>query len=131
MPASFEPAFDHIHLKSLDAEAAGRFYVDNLGATFVGRAELASGLRVTLRLAGLDLFIDQVAAGTAPGASRPHLGLEHIGLKVPNLDAAAAELKAKGVVFTVEPQDFRPGLRIAFILGPDGVSVELLERAPA
>ena len=47
---------------------------------------------------------------------------------VPDLDAAAAALKAKGVEFTLEPKQARPGLRIAFVRGPQGISIELLQR---
>ena len=36
--------------------------------------------------------------------------------------------KAKGVAFTKEPQTIRPGVRICFIRGPQGISIELLER---
>ena len=30
----------------------------------------------------------------------------------------------------MEPTDIRPGVRIAFLRGPEGVSIELLERKP-
>ena len=40
----------------------------------------------------------------------------------------AAEIKAKGVEFTTEPTTIRPGVRICFIRGPQGISIELLER---
>jgi len=36
--------------------------------------------------------------------------------------------KAKGVEFTKEPTTIRPGVRICFIRGPQGISIELLER---
>ena len=38
----------------------------------------------------------------------------------------AAEIKAKGVEFTKEPTTIRPGVRICFIRGPQGISIELL-----
>ena len=47
---------------------------------------------------------------------------------VGGIDAIAAELKAKGVEFTKEPTTIRPGVRICFIRGPQGISIELLER---
>lgn len=54
--------------------------------------------------------------------------LDHFGLTVKDIDAVAAEIKAKGVEFTKEPTTIRPGVRICFIRGPQGISVELLER---
>jgi len=39
-----------------------------------------------------------------------------------------AELKAKGAVFTREPTTVRPGVRVAFVRAPEGVSIELLDR---
>ena len=43
-------------------------------------------------------------------------------------NAVVAEIKAKGVEFTKEPTTIRPGVRICFIRGPQGISIELLER---
>ena len=40
------------------------------------------------------------------------------------------EAKAKGVKFTQDVTNFRPGVRISFLLGPDNVLIELLERKP-
>jgi predicted enzyme related to lactoylglutathione lyase len=47
---------------------------------------------------------------------------------VKDIDAVAAEIKAKGVEFTRQPTTIRPGVRICFICGPQGISIELLER---
>ena len=38
--------------------------------------------------------------------------------------------KAKGVKVTMEPTEPRPGIRIAFIRGPENISIEILERFP-
>ena len=54
--------------------------------------------------------------------------LDHFGLTVKDIDAVAAEIRAKGVEFTKEPTTVRPGVRICFIRGPQGISIELLER---
>ena len=43
------------------------------------------------------------------------------------LDAFCDKLKEKGVVFFVEPYDFVPGVRIAYIETPDNVSIELVQ----
>ena len=47
---------------------------------------------------------------------------------VSGIDAVAAELKAKGAEFTMDVRTIRPGLRICFLRGPQGISIELLER---
>jgi lactoylglutathione lyase len=38
------------------------------------------------------------------------------------------QLKSKGVEFTKEPTTVRPGVRVCFIRGPQGISIKLLER---
>ena len=41
---------------------------------------------------------------------------------------ASEDLKAKGAQFTRGPVTVRPGLRVAFMTGPDNVSIEILDR---
>jgi catechol 2,3-dioxygenase-like lactoylglutathione lyase family enzyme len=70
---------------------------------------------------------------------------DHVHLRSPNPDETAAyyermfgaeivksvmsnELKAKGAEFTVEPKTIRPGVRIAFVRGPQNVLIEILDR---
>jgi catechol 2,3-dioxygenase-like lactoylglutathione lyase family enzyme len=120
---------DHIHLRSPDPDAAARFYVEMLQATVADRLEGPDSLRVVVDLAGLKLFIERVPPGTATVPPPPFQGLEHLGLAVANIDAVAAELKAKGVEFTLEPTSPKPGIRIAFFKAPDGVRIEILERS--
>ena len=78
------------------------------------------------------MFILDVSDDTkvGPAPAHTHLGLDHIGMKVTGIDVVSAELKAKGAVFTMEPTTIHPGVRIAFIVGPENVSIELLERIP-
>jgi lactoylglutathione lyase len=47
---------------------------------------------------------------------------------VRGIDGVVAELKAKGARFTMEPTTIWPGVRVAFMVGPDEVSIELLDR---
>jgi catechol 2,3-dioxygenase-like lactoylglutathione lyase family enzyme len=80
-------------------------------------------------LGGLRLLIDEVPSETQPAPRPLFIGIEHIGLQVQNLDEAAAKLRAKGAQFLMEPNSPRPGLRIAFVQGPDSIRIELLERS--
>jgi len=122
--------FDHVHLRSPDPEATARWFEEVLGAEVV-RSVQQGAPRIDLRLGGADIFIAPVPPGdtsVAAPPSAPHQGLDHFGLRVPDLYAVCAELKAKGVEFTQEPKEGRPGLHLAFIRGPQNISIELLQR---
>lgn len=122
--------WDHLHLRSRDPEATARYFQEMFGASETGRAAQGNGaLRVMLDLSGLPLFIEQVPPGTAAPPEPPFLGLEHVGLRVKDLEATAAALRARGARFVVEPHSPRPGLKIAFLEGPEKLRIELLERA--
>ena len=66
-----------------------------------------------------------------PPPVTPYQGLDHFGLLVSGIDAVVAELKAKGAEFSREPTTVRPGVRVAFLRAPQGVSIELLDRNAA
>jgi len=121
--------FDHIHLRSPDPEATAGYYEKMFGATV--KREMRDGKpRVTLDLCGQNVFIAQVEAGdgTAAPPKAPYMGMEHMALFVTGIDAIAEELRAKGAEFTMEPVTYRPGTRIAFLRGPENVSIELVDR---
>jgi len=121
--------WDHIHLRSPDPEATAQWFEKMLGAEVI-RTMQQGAPRIDLKLGGANIFIAPVAAGDGVNAppTTPYQGLDHFGLVVTGIDAVAAELKAKGVEFTREPTTVRPGTRVCFIRGPQGVSIELLDR---
>ena len=122
--------FDHIHLRSPDPEATAAWFAAKLDAEIIRSAPFGKP-RIDMKVGGLDIFIIQADGKEAAAPSAPYQGIDHFGLSVKDIDAAAAELKAKGVEFTMEVTQFRPDLRICFIRGPENISIELLERAPA
>ena len=121
--------WEHVHLRTPDPEETARWYQDKLGAEII-RTKMADGSnRIDLNLAGQKVFIAQAEPGKAGGApSSPYMGLDHFGMTVTNMAEAVAELKAKGVVFTMEPKQIRPGTTIAFLTAPQNVSIELIQR---
>lgn len=123
--------FDHIHLFTNDPEGMAKYFHDMLGAEVI-RSSPGGQLRIDLKLGGANIFILDVSGNpkAVAGAGHPYRGLDHFGLSVKDIDTVCAELKKKGAKFTRGPETIRPGTRIAFIEGPDGVSVELLERGP-
>jgi len=124
--------FDHVHLRTTDPEAMAKWFERMLGAKVL-RSMQQGKPRIDLELGGGKIFIAEVTAndGVNPAPVTPYRGLDHFGFKVAGIDALAAELKAKGVEFTKEPNTPRPGIRICFIRGPEGISIELLDRNEA
>jgi lactoylglutathione lyase len=121
--------YDHIHLRSPNPEATAQYYERMFGAEVI-RSMQQGKPRIDLKLGGANIFIAPVEAdsGVNPPPTTPYQGLDHFGLAVSGIDTIAAELKAKGAEFTKEPTTVRPGVRICFIRGPEGVSIELLDR---
>jgi len=121
--------WDHVHLRSPDPEATALWFEKMLGAEVI-RSMQQGAPRIDLKLGGANIFIAPVKAGDGvnPAPTTPYQGLDHFGLTVTGIDAIAAELKAKGVEFTREPTTVRPGVRVCFLRGPQGVSIELLDR---
>ena len=107
--------WDHVHLRSPDPEATAKWLEDILGGEIVRGPG-----RIDVRLGGANVFIAPVAAGDGVNSPpvTPYQGLDHFGLTVKDIDAVAAEIKAKGVEFTKEPTTIRPGVRICFLRGP-------------
>ena len=120
--------WDHIHLRSPDPEATAAWLENILGGVIIRGPG-----RIDVKLGGANVFIAPVTAGDGVNTppTTPYQGLDHFGLSVTGIDAIVAELKDKGAEFTMKPTDIRPGVRIAFLRGPESVSIELLERSPA
>jgi catechol 2,3-dioxygenase-like lactoylglutathione lyase family enzyme len=110
----------HIHLMTSNPEATFDWYE----AAFGGTRERLAGKHPGLRYGNVWLLVkDSQGAELAGTKGR---AIDHLGWSFPDLDAAAVDLKAAGVKFTMEPRPFR-NLKIAFIEDPDGVSIELVQ----
>ena len=121
--------WDHIHLRTKDVEGMATWFEKMLGGEVV-RTTQQGASRIDVKLGGANIFIAPVkdGDGTSTPPATPYRGLDHFGLTCSGIDAIAADLKAKGVEFTREPTTVRPGTRVCFIRGPEGISIELLER---
>jgi catechol 2,3-dioxygenase-like lactoylglutathione lyase family enzyme len=123
--------WDHIHLRTPDPEATAKWFETMFGAQVI-RSTQAGKPRIDIKLGGANIFTAQVEPGDGVNAppTTPYQGLDHFGFAVTGIDAIAADLKKKGVVFTREPTVPRPGIKICFLKGPQGISIELLDRDP-
>ncbi len=122
--------FDHVHLISADPRAAAAWYVDPLGGRIVGQSERDGSLQFLVAFDGATLIIRGLRTGEQAGTKRAlQWGADHFAFRVNgDFDGYCAALKKKGVPFTLDPVDFTPSVRIAFLTGPDDVSIELLQR---
>jgi lactoylglutathione lyase len=123
-------SYDHIHLRSRDPMATARYYEKMFDAKILESIQSDGQPRIDLDINGLTVFIARVPAEAQiqEAPVDPHLGLDHFGLRVDDMDEAVAELKRRGAEFSTEPRTIRPGVRIAFVRAPDNVRIELLER---
>lgn len=127
--------FDHIHLRSADPEAMAQFFETMFDAE-VTRGIYPPGTlypgqkRILLRVGGQKILIAPTHPHEAmtPAPAFPYYGLEHIGFTVPDLDAAMAGLRAKGAEVAVGPLTRDAGTYLAFIRGPEGIMVELVQQ---
>ncbi len=125
-------SYDHIHLVSPDAVKTAEFYERMFNAKRVSVGELGAGrVSVELDLNGSRVLVmsRRVQPETAPSSPETDYGLEHFGIRTDNLEAAVADLKAKGVQFKEEIREIRPGVKISFLWAPENVLIELLEKS--
>jgi len=109
---------------------AERWFVDGMGAEFVTKRESSGTPGVELRLGGQQLLLRGARDGEnlAPAGAR-HFGTDHFGLNVDDVDGVVERLRGRGVEIEVEPWNIRPTTRIAFVKGPDGVRIELVQQS--
>jgi lactoylglutathione lyase len=118
----------HVALTTRDFERLRAFYAQTLGLPVVGAF---AGYNIVFLAAGSTTI--ELIEEEGPGAGAlhgPHGGWNHLALEVEDVDATYAELAARGVSFTVAPEDFpleAPALRITFFSDPDGNLIELVQ----
>ena len=138
-----EILFDHVHVICEEPEAAAAWYADMLGGTVTRRSEVRGAPQIAVQFSGATILVRGRRPGEQPG-KRPPLqsfdnfvshdqwGTDHFGFKVVgDLGEFCDAIRRKGGKFAVEPYEFAPGTRIAYLAGPDDVSIELVEaKAP-
>lgn len=132
-------AFDHVHIISKDPDATAQWYVDILGGTIARRGEARGAPQIAVKFDGATILVRGQRPGEQPGdkntlqsfanfVSHDQWGTDHFGFKVAgDLIEFCEAIRAKGGKFSVEPYEFVPGTRIAYLAGPDNVSIELVE----
>ena len=120
-------AFDHYSVIANDLDAARAFYGDQLGMATLTTLTV-SATELTIDYLHWDYDVLELLHRPTP-SSDPVFG--HFALRVTNLDAVLADLAELGI----RPQPGTPKAagtgygRIANVTDPDGVQIELLDRA--
>jgi catechol 2,3-dioxygenase-like lactoylglutathione lyase family enzyme len=117
----------NVVLNVADVTRAVDFYTRFLTAKTVGQP---TPNRALLDLVTATLELRQLSSDATPSAWIPddlQKGFRHIGFKVDAVDPRAAELKAAGVRFHLDPLNAEGAVRICFFFDPDGTLLEFVE----
>lgn len=121
----------HVEIGVVNLDRAGEFYSGLLGFETKETTVDTEGHRVALLDAGpgalrlVEVGVDGRESDWT--ADDQQCGIRHCGMKVADIDAWAARLRAAGVPFALEPFDAFGDVRIAFFFDPDGAYLELVQ----
>ncbi len=98
--------------------------------TFGGVRDKYQGRFEGLKYGNLWVLIQKSDMDTAPSSGH---AIDHLGWAIPNMDRWLALLKSKGYKITVDPPRQSGPVKLSYIEGPNGISVELTDfgSAPA
>jgi catechol 2,3-dioxygenase-like lactoylglutathione lyase family enzyme len=113
-----------------DLEQTENFFTKMFGAKVVERRKFGTADGALLDLDGVNIFLRTARDNdnVIGDSSQARYGYDHLGLEVEDLDAAYRELTEKGVTFSIPPVDIDIG-RMAFLKGPDGITIELYQES--
>ncbi len=115
--------FHHIHLHSADPDAALKWYSEVFG----GKPAKLKGQQDGLLLGRVWLLVSRHPQGKpAPTDER---SIDHVGFVVTDLEAAAVLMTARGIELQgpAVPDNGRSSAKRAFLSGPDGVKIAVVE----
>ncbi|MDR3589171.1 MAG: methylmalonyl-CoA epimerase [Negativicutes bacterium] len=127
---------DHIGIAVKDMEAAKKFYTEMLGMTALGEEVVEQQKVKVCFIPSGDSELELLESTSPEGPIAKFIekngeGIQHIALRVDNVEAALADLKAKGVRLIDEvPRYGAGGASIAFIhpKATGGILLEISER---
>jgi catechol 2,3-dioxygenase-like lactoylglutathione lyase family enzyme len=117
MPLSFQ----HAHIKTRDVAKTVQYYIENFDAT--KKAEMV-GRGWQLDLHGTQLNITGIITEQKHAQN---YGIEHLAVVTDDYPATLAKLRANHVEVLEELKGDK-GNRVAFVAGPDGSQMEIIEK---
>lgn len=117
----------HIHhfgVKVKDVETALKFYCEVIGFNLKETVDMGGQHYYFVGDENISLEIEQsYQAGEKPYDN----GYSHMALAVDDLEAYCRRLRQQSVKFLLEPSQFRPDRKIAFIEDPEGNAIQIIE----
>lgn len=126
--------FEHVGTTSGDMDRTIDFYCGLLGLRLALRKSVDAGELAFLDAGGgmLEVVAPKGGAGRFRDVPMSEAGMRHLTFAFDNVDAMIEKLEAAGVEIAERPRDaYNPEMvrRVAFVRDPDGMLVELIERA--
>ena len=116
-----EIAGNHIHFRAAEQEALLAWYLDIFGLEQRSRGSI----QTTTNVPGMNLSF---GGSSTPLAATRGRSIDHIGFELDDLEAFCKMLADRGIEFEVDFETVAPfGLKIAFLIDPAGVRIELTE----
>jgi glyoxylase I family protein len=127
--------FEHVGMTSSDLDRTIDFYCGKLGLTLALRKKNERGEMAFLDTGSgmLEIACPAAQIGLARDVPPHEAGVRHLTFAFDQIDPLVAQLQAAGVEIVEHP---RPAFftemlsRVAFVRDPDGIIIELVERAP-
>ena len=115
----------HVHHESADVDATVAFYQEHFQGEITERTERDGVQWARVKIG--DFMLNVTDRGESDISLGRYNGLDHIGIHTSNFDETIAALKGASVEFFVAPISPIPGVRVAFIAGPDNTKIALLQ----
>ncbi len=120
---------DHVHVFCGQMEEAVQFFKRVFDGKELSREQVRGLPMIRMEVGGVPINL----LGTEPGAGqlipgKGNRGLDHFGFKVRDMEQTLADLQKKGVRITLGPSVTPAGIKYAFVEGPEGIRIELVER---
>jgi len=121
---------DHVHVHASDPARTIAFFEKYFEGKVVGEDHVVAGRKITSMSIGSEgkvniLHIPPSVSDPDPDAA----AIDHFAIEVDNIEELVQQLQADGYTFRIPLSEGGEGAKIAFVLGPDNVYIEIAQRA--
>jgi catechol 2,3-dioxygenase-like lactoylglutathione lyase family enzyme len=112
-----------------DVGKSVKYFEDVFGGKVESRGELRGFPMIRMEVKGV--FINLMGTDPKSGMLEPgkgSRGMDHFGFTVKDLEQTVEDLKKRGAKISAGPSVTATGVKFAFIDGPDGIRIELVDR---